>query len=117
MRIHIACLALILIGGCESREEARQKDVHRNLKQIEQDLKNYHESHKGTGTHFSPVTASKPESITFPGKVIAVKDGDSIVLLRDKEHVEIRLDGVPNLLSHSVGRRRSRHPNCASAKQ
>ena len=28
---------------------------------------------------------------TFTGKVITVKDGDSIVVLRDKEQVEIRL--------------------------
>ncbi len=32
-----------------------------------------------------------PESNTFHGKVIAVKDGDSLVVLRDKEQVEIRL--------------------------
>jgi len=28
---------------------------------------------------------------TFTGKVITIKDGDSIVVLRDKEQVEIRL--------------------------
>ena len=28
---------------------------------------------------------------TFTGKVIAVKDGDSIVVLRDQEQIEIRL--------------------------
>jgi endonuclease YncB( thermonuclease family) len=96
MRIHIACLSLILLsfGGCNPVEQARQKDVQRNLKQIEQTLENYHESHEGTGTQSSPVTASKPESNTFTGKVIAVKDGDSIVVLRDKQQIEIRLKDV-----------------------
>ena len=91
MRIHIACLTLIFLGfgGCNRAEKSRQKDVHRNPKTIQQASKNYHESIKGTGTHSSPVTASKPESNTFTGKVIAVKDGDSIVVLRDKEQVEI----------------------------
>ena len=96
MRIHIACLTLIFLGfgGCNRAEKSRQKDVHRNPKTIQQASKNYHESIKGTGTHSSPVTASKPESNTFTGKVIAVKDGDSIVVLRDKEQVEIRLKDV-----------------------
>ena len=96
MRIHIACLSLILLsfGGCNRAEQTRQKDVQRNLKQLQQAVKNYHESHKGTGTQSSPATASKPESNTFTGKVIAVKDGDSIVVLRDKEQVEIRLHAI-----------------------
>ena len=96
MRIHIACLSLILLsfGGCNPVEQARQKDVQRNLKQIEQTLENYHESHEGTGTQSSPAIASKPESNTFTGKVIAVKDGDSIVVLRDKQQIEIRLKDV-----------------------
>jgi len=96
MRIHIACLALILLSfsGCNRVEQARQKDVQPNLKQIQQASQNYHESHKGTGTQSSPVTTSKPKSNTFTGKVIAVKDGDSIVVLRDKEQVEIRLKDI-----------------------
>jgi micrococcal nuclease len=42
---------------------------------------------------------------TFSGKVIAVKDGDSIVVLRDKEQIAIRLQDIdcPEL-SQAFGR-------------
>ena len=70
MRIHIACLALILLsfGGCNPVEQAHQKEVQRNLKQIEQTLENYHESHEGTGTQSSPVTKNVAPKAQVPSK-------------------------------------------------
>ena len=41
-----------------------------------------------------PLLFAAIDTDTFTGKVIAVKDGDSIVVLRDKEQVEIRLRDI-----------------------
>ena len=59
-----ALLFLIGVGGCDGREEGVQRDVQRNRRQRE---------------------ATRPATNTFNGKVIKFKDGDSIVVLRDKE--------------------------------
>ena len=79
-----AMLFLIGVGGCDGREEAVQRDVQRNRRQRE---------------------ATRPTTNTFNGKVIKVKDGDSIVVLRDKEQIEVRLRDIdcPEL-AQSFGR-------------
>ncbi len=75
MRINIAYAMLFLIGtgGCDGREVAVQQGIGDNRKQHD---------------------AARPAANTFPGKVILIKDGDSIVVLRDKEQIEIRLRDI-----------------------
>jgi hypothetical protein len=52
----------------------------------------------------------------FTGKVVAVADGDTITVLRDKEQVKIRLAGIdaPEKNRHSATDRSNRFQNCVS---
>ena len=52
---------------------------------------------KGLGGYFAIVAfalASLPAHADFTGKVVAVADGDTITVLRDKKQVKIRLAGI-----------------------
>ena len=60
MRISSICLLLsILCLGCNRAEEARRKAAVKNLKQIGEDLHNYHQTHQSSESQFSHVIAAE----------------------------------------------------------
>jgi len=65
MRIWSICVLLVVVClGCNRAEEARRKAVENNLKQIGEELHNYHEAHQSSDSEFSHVIAAETEYYT-----------------------------------------------------
>ena len=57
----VVLVMVVLCLGCNRAEEARRKAVQDNLKQIGEELHNYHEAHESSDSVFSHVIASETE--------------------------------------------------------
>lgn len=103
MRIWSICVLLVVVClGCNRAEEARRKAVENNLKQIGEELHNYHEAHQSSDSEFSHVIAAeteyyttgpqqgRPPDGTFPAgtKVSIVEESDSYVLVNSEDGIE-----------------------------
>ena len=103
MRVWSICVLLVVFClGCNRAEEARRKAVEKNLKQIGEDLQNYHETHESSGSEFSHVIAAETEYYTtgpqqarppdgkLPAgtKVSVVEESGSYVLVKSESGIE-----------------------------
>ena len=98
----VVLLMIVVCLGCNRREEARRKAVQDNLKQIGEEMQNYHETHESSGSEFSHVIAAETEYYTtgpqqgrppdgkYPAgtNVSIVEDAGSYVLVRSERGVE-----------------------------
>lgn len=98
----VLLLMAVLCLGCNRAEEARRKAVENNLKQIGEDLQNYHQTHQSSESPFSHLIATETEYYTtgpqqgrppdgkFPAgtKVSIVEEVGSYVLVKSEGGVE-----------------------------
>lgn len=102
MRCPVVLLMIVVCVGCNRAEEARRKAAQDNLRQIGDELKNYHETPESSVSEFSHVIAAETEYYTtgpqqgrppdgkFPAgtKVSIVEEAGSYVLVRSDGGVE-----------------------------
>ena len=103
MRIWSICVLLVVVClGCNRAEEARRKAVENNLKQIGEELHNYHEAHQSSDSEISHAIVAETEYYTtgpqqgrppdgkFPAgtKVNVVEEAGSYVLVKSDGGVE-----------------------------
>jgi serpin B len=98
----VLLLMIVLCLGCNRAEEARRKAVQDNLKQIGEDLQNYHQTHQSSDSEFSHVIAAETEYYTtgpqqgrppdgkFPAgtKVSIVEESGSYVLVKSESGIK-----------------------------
>jgi len=76
MRVSSICLLLsVLCLGCNGAEEARRKPVKDNLKQIDEALKNDHETHESPVSEFTHVISIETEYDTTGPQQGRLPDG------------------------------------------
>lgn len=66
---------IVLCLGCNRAEETRRKAVQDNLKQIGEDLHNYHQTHQSSELHFSHVIAAETDYYTTGPQQLGPPDG------------------------------------------
>jgi hypothetical protein len=106
----VVLLMIVVCLGCNRAEEARRKAAQDNLKQIGEELQNYHQTHESSGSEFSHVITAETEYYTtgpqqgrppdgkLPAgtKVSIVEESGSFVLVKSEGGVEayVAVDAV-----------------------
>jgi serpin B len=98
----VVLLMIVVCLGCNRAKEARRKAVQDNLKQIGEELQNYHEAHESSDSVFSHMIAAETEYYTtgpqqgrppdgkFPAgtKVSIVEEAGNYVLVKSDAGIE-----------------------------
>ena len=103
MRVWSICVLLsVICTGCNRAEEARREAVQENLKQLGEQLQNYHETHKAADSATQHVITAETEYYTtgpqqgrppdgkFPAgtEISIVEESGSYVLVKSEDGVE-----------------------------